>query len=71
MGYYFNQQVELPSNLTHLNFGYYLNQQVELPPNLTHLTFGVRFNQKVELSPNLTFGNMAANQEVWKNPTNN
>jgi hypothetical protein len=57
----FNQEVNLPPNLTHLTFGYYFNQQVNnLPKSLIHLTFGYKFNQKVENLPNLitylTFG---------------
>jgi len=44
----FDQEVELPKNITHLTFGAYFNQEVELPENLTHLTFGNHFNQKVE-----------------------
>ena len=36
IGSTFNQQVNLPPNLTHLTFGGYFNQQVNLPQNLTH-----------------------------------
>jgi len=50
----FNQEVELPKNLTHLTFGNRFNQKVELHENLTHLTFGCKFNQEVELPENLT-----------------
>jgi len=50
----FNQEVELPENLTNLTFGYDFDQKVELPRNLTHLTFSCLFNQKVELPENLT-----------------
>ena len=48
----FNQQVNLPQNLTHLTLGHDFNQQVNLPPNLTHLTYDFNFNQQV----NLPFG---------------
>jgi hypothetical protein len=57
----FNQQVELPLNLVHINFGDYFNQKVDLPENLTHINFGFHFNQKVNLPPNLVHINFGMN----------
>jgi len=54
-----NQEIDLPTNLTHLTFGKNFNQKLVLPHNLTHLTFGDNLNQKVDLQLNLihlTFG---------------
>ena len=51
IGSYFNQQVNLPQNLT---FGEEFNQQV----NLTHLTFDFEFNQQVNLPFNVKYLNI-------------
>jgi hypothetical protein len=54
IGSKFNQEVDLPLNLVHINFGYRFDQKVDLPPNLVHINFGCRFDQKVDLPSNLT-----------------
>jgi hypothetical protein len=62
----FNQKVDLPPNLVHINFGYFFNQKVDLPPNLVYINFGEYFNQKVDLPLNLVYINFGEyfNQKV-------
>jgi hypothetical protein len=53
LGSKFNQKIDLPQNLTYINFGNNFNQKVDLPPNLVHINFGDCFNQQVDLPQNL------------------